>query len=281
VTDWQDYPAKEGDLREVAGRLKVWRDIESPEMANRRDILVLLPQSHANDRQSYPVVYMHDGQNLFDTATSFAHPWHVPRTTAILAREGLEVIIVGIPNAGPKRIEEYSPFSDNRIGGGGGDAYLDFITDVIKPEVDRRFRTKPARDSTFIAGSSMGGLISLWAFFTRPEVFGGVAALSPALWFARRSIFRRLEALPSPPGRLYVDGGTAEGPMLLSDVARLRDLLVEKGYRAGRDLRFVIDRDGAHDETSWGRRLPAILRFLLGARPGDQAPAGEPAEARR
>jgi predicted alpha/beta superfamily hydrolase len=281
VTDWRDYPAEEPDLREVAGRLKVLHDVESPKLGNRRDILVLLPASHGTGRQHYPVVYMHDGQNLFDTATSFAHPWHVSRTTAALAREGVEAIIVGIPNAGPNRIEEYSPFADSRIGGGRGDAYVDFLVDTIKPEVDRRFRTEPARASTFIAGSSMGGVISLWAFFTRSEVFGGMAAMSPALWFAQRSIFRRLDRMPSPPGRLYVDGGTAEGPMLLSDVARLRDLLVEKGYRLGRDLRFVIDRGGAHDEPSWGRRLPAALRFLLGLRPGYQADDGTPAETRR
>ena len=281
MTDWQDYPADEPDLREVAGRLKVWRYVESPELGNRRDILALLPASHETSRQRYPVVYMHDGQNLFDTATSFAHPWHVSRTTTELAREGIEIIIVGIPNAGPGRIDEYSPFADSRIGGGLGDAYLDFMVDVIKPEIDGRFRTEPGRASTFTGGSSMGGLISLWAFFTRTEVFGGAAALSPALWFARRSFFREIETLPSPAGRIYLDGGTAEGPMLLSDVARLRDRLVEKGYRPGRDLRFVIDRGGAHEETSWGRRLPAALRFLLGSPDGDQAVAATPAEMRR
>jgi predicted alpha/beta superfamily hydrolase len=265
VTDWTEYPADAAELRRFEGRLKVLRDLESPQLGNRRDILALLPASHDGATRRYPVVYMHDGQNLFDPATSFARQWDAGGAADAAADAGAEAILVGIPNAGDERIGEYSPFTDARIGGGMGDAYLDFIAETVKPLVDSTFRTQTGRESTFTAGSSMGGLIGLWGFFGRKDLFGGVAAMSPALWFARRAIFARLATIEPPDGRIYIDGGTAEGPMLLADVARLRDLLIDKGYRAGRDFRFVMDRDGRHDEESWGRRLPAALQFLLGA----------------
>jgi predicted alpha/beta superfamily hydrolase len=264
MSDWQDYPVENPATRPLDGRLKVLRQLASPQLGNARDILALLPESHGTGIR-YPVVYMHDGQNLFDPVTSFARQWDAGSAMRILALEGIEAILVGLPNAGPRRIDEYSPFADGRLGGGSGDDYLDFVSDTVKPLVDASFDTMPGRAHTYTAGSSMGGLISLWAFFRHNEVFGGAAAFSPALWFARRAIFGRIEAMPSPPGRIYLDAGTAEGPMLLAHVARLRAILIEKGYRTGRDLRFVIERKGRHDEESWGRRLPGALRFLLSA----------------
>ncbi|MGH2579193.1 MAG: alpha/beta hydrolase, partial [Actinomycetota bacterium] len=148
-------------------------------------------------------------------------------------------------------------------GPGRGSDYVRHLAETIKPLVDARFRTLPQRATTGVAGSSMGGLISLFAFFDRPDVFGIVGALSPSLWFAERAIFGLLEAAPSRPGRLYLDAGRLEGAETIENARRLRDLLRAKGYVQGAQLRYVEDRGGKHEEAAWGRRFRAALPFLL------------------
>jgi isoamylase len=170
---------------------------------------------------------------------------------------------VGIPNAGERRIAEYSPFDDPEGGPGRAARYVGYLADTIKPLVDARFRTLTDRESTGVAGSSMGGLASLFAFFHRPDVFGVMAALSPSLWFAGRAIFGLLDEAPAPPGKLYLDVGRLEGVQTLDDARRLRDLLRAKGYIPGKQLRYVEDRGGRHEEAAWGRRFRAALPFLL------------------
>src|SRR5919199_775617 len=128
-----------------SGTLKVVKDVYSPELHNTRDILVHLPASYEAAGRRYPVIYMHDGQNLFDDATSFAGAWHVDEALAALDCEDVEAIVVGIPNLGPKRIDEYSPFVDAHRRGGSGDRYLRFIIQTLKPLIDREFRTLPDR----------------------------------------------------------------------------------------------------------------------------------------
>lgn len=279
---WQQYSvARQGQPHTVVGDVQVWAGLESPELGGERDILVYLPPSYwARRARRYPVLYMQDGQNLFDTATSYAGEWRVDETMEALARESVEAIVVGVPNAGAARLDEYSPFRDRRHGGGRGDAYLRFLLGAVKPLVDRSFRSEPARAATGILGSSMGGLISLYAFFAAPHAFGFAGAMSPALWFARGRIMRFVEASPPILGRLYVDMGTAEGseqgklePWVRTLLARsttldgeLNAALLAKGYRPGRDLRYVVDEGAAHSEAAWARRLPAALRFLLAER---------------
>ena len=238
-------------------------DVESPELGNRRDILVYLPATYEKGERAFPVLYMHDGQNLFDPSTSFAGEWGVDVALAKAPRKGRRAIVVGIPNMGSDRINEYSPFVDERMGGGRGDAYLDFITHTVKPLVDATYRTLPDVLHTGIGGSSMGGLISLYAFFRAPPQYGFVAAMSPALWFAHDAIFPVVKSAPVVPGRIYLDVGTREGLRTLQDARRMRDLLVRKGYRSN-SLMWVEDRGGRHNEAAWGRRLRRALPFLIG-----------------
>ena len=238
--------------------LEVLEGVPSPELGNQRDVLVYLPPSYRGSRRSYPVLYMHDGQNLFDPATSFAGEWGLGRAMNAAARRGHEGIVVGIPNMGEERINEYSPSHQ-------GPGYVTFLADTLKPLVDQRFRTRRSREHTIIAGSSMGGLISLWALFRRPESFGVAAALSPSLWFADGAIFSELDRAPFVPGRIYLDIGTLEGAEHLANARRMRDLLSRKGYRLGRDLRWREARTGRHDERSWGQRFARALPFLLAA----------------
>lgn len=264
-----------------SGTLKVVKDVYSPELHNSRDILVHLPTSYKVGRRRYPVIYMHDGQNLFDDATSFAGAWHVDEALAALDCEEVEAIVVGIPNLGPKRLDEYSPFVDALRRGGSGDRYLEFIIQTLKPLIDREFRTRPDRLHTGVIGSSMGGLISLYAYFRHPDVFGLAGAMSPSLWFANGAIFPAIEKLALLPGRLYLDAGTGEGPGLLADVRRMRDVLRHKPFRPGQCFLYVEDEGAGHNEAAWGRRLCDALRFLIGGVvPADAFEPGQPGIAK-
>lgn len=254
--------------RTAPGRLEVLPGVEFHELGNRRDILVYLPASYDKTDAPYPVLYMQDGQNLFDPATSFAGEWGVDNALAKAPRKGRRAIVVGIPNAGIDRIREYSPFVDARNGGGMGDAYLDWLHHTVKPLVDHRFRTTAGPEGTGIGGSSLGGLISLYAFFKHPGRYGFAAVLSPALWFADGEIFRFVESVPYVRGRVYLDVGTREGEGTLANAREMRDLLLARGYRRGRDLMWVEDKGGMHNEAAWGRRLRAALPFLLGGATG-------------
>lgn len=264
-SDWKDYPlAGDANSHTVAGTIKVLPGLESPQLGNRRDVLAYLPPSYArNPRRRYPVLYMHDGQNLFDAATSFSGEWRVDETLEQASRAGLEAIVIGIPNMGEQRIDEYSPFRDARHGGGRGDVYLDFVVRTLKPRVDRDFRTLPRREYTGIAGSSMGALISLYGFFRHPRTFGFVGAMSPAFWFAQGGIFDAVRAAPYVPGRVYLDVGTREGPNTLRDARRMRSLLHAKGYDAEHELKYVEEQGAQHSEAAWAGRLRAALEFLL------------------
>lgn len=263
----------------VSGTLKILRGLASPQLGNRRDIVVYLPPSYVEQARRYPVLYMHDGQNIFDAATSFSGEWYVDETMEMLARQGLEAIVVGIPNIGERRFHEYIPFTSPDVASVQGEEYVAFIADTVKPIMDRDFRTRPERGATGIAGSSLGGLISLYAYFRRPEVFGLAGVFSPALRWGKRGIFPFVNQANFSPGKIYMDVGTAEGVGLadtrrgqrsfaleyLLHVRRMDEMLRRKGYQPGASLRYVEDEGGIHHESAWARRLPDALRFLLGS----------------
>ncbi|MGH7714340.1 MAG: alpha/beta hydrolase [Gemmatimonadaceae bacterium] len=252
--------------RSPPGTLDVIPNVYSSELDNARDIYVYRPASYSKGNGGYPVIYMHDGQNLFDPETSYAGEWGVDRAIAHAPRKARRALVVGIPNRGMERISEYSPFIDPLRGGGRGHAYLDFIVNTLKPIIDERYRTRPDVASTGIVGSSLGGMLSLYAFFRQPAQFGFAGALSPALWYGQAGIFRWVEDAAFVPGRIYLDVGTREGQQTLANARMMRDLLQEKGYRRGRELRWVEDVGGLHNEAAWGRRFKKALPFLLGAK---------------
>jgi predicted alpha/beta superfamily hydrolase len=259
---WQtyaDYAA--GREHTVRGNVQVLSALYSPQLQNERDILVYLPPSYSAGTQRYPVVYMHDGQNLFDQRTAYSYEWQVDETLEAGGRP--EAIVVGIPNMGVHRCNEYSPFEDRRFGGGCGAAYLRFLVETLKPRIDAQFRTQPSREHTAIFGSSMGGLISLYGFFRHPDVFGLVGAMSPSLWFANRAIFSLLEYARRAPGRVYLDVGTGEGQTTLADTRRMYEQLRRKGYSEPETLHYVEAAGAGHSETAWGERGGAALEFML------------------
>jgi predicted alpha/beta superfamily hydrolase len=249
--------------RRASGSLITLADVESVELGNRRDLVIWLPPAYAASDRRYSVIYMHDGQNLFDPRTSYAEPWRVDKAMVRASQRSVEAIVVGIPNRGVERIDEYSPFVDARSGGGKGDRYLEWIIGTVKPLIDRSFRTHADRAHTGMVGSSMGGLITLYAYLRDPSIFGFVGVMSPSLWFAGRSIFSTLAASRHVPGRIYLDIGAREGKVALDDARHMRDALIGKGYALGSELRWVEDPKGRHNEVDWGRRLSHALPFLL------------------
>jgi metallo-beta-lactamase class B len=242
-----------------------------PELGRTRRIWIYLPPDYAGSGRRYPVLYMHDGQNVFDAATSYAGEWGVDEALDSLHAAGVPgVIVVAVDNGGGEhRMDEYSPWKHPQHGGGEGDAYVDFLANTLKPWIDRRFRTRPDRGSTGVMGSSMGGLISLHAAFRHPGVFGRVGVFSPSLWFSPEvfAAARAADRVRVRP-RIYLVSGGREGPpedpgVVVKDQARLVDTLAAAGFRVGPDVHAAAPADGQHSEWFWRREFPAAYRWLF------------------
>jgi len=234
-----------------------------------RDVLAWLPPGYDGSTDvRYPVLYMHDGQNLFEPETAFkkGEHWRVGETATELIEAGRIVppIIVGIYNTGEMRIDEYTPTTDKKLGGGDADDYGRMIVEELKPLVDRTYRTKTDRASTGIAGSSLGGLVSLHLAFNHPAVFGKVAALSPSVWWDRKAILKTIrEARSKPKSRVWVDMGTAEGRRGLDDARLLKAALVGLGFADGVDLHYAEYEGATHSEHAWSERVGPMLEWLF------------------
>ena len=238
-----------------------------------RDVLVFLPPGYdAGGRRRYPVLYLQDGQNLFDGATSFlpGQEWRVDEAaTALITRGVIEpLIIVGVYNVGNDRIEEYTP---TRAGagiaqgrGGGAAAYGRMLTEELKPYIDRHYRTRTDAAHTGLGGSSLGGLVSLWLGFQYPKTFGRMACLSTSAWWDDRAIVRQVRALPARlPGRIWLDIGMAEDADSVAAVRDLRDALAAKGWKPGVDLGYYEAPGAQHNEAAWAGRVGPMLTFLF------------------
>ena len=245
----------------------------STALGNDRAIWAYLPPAYAeNTRARFPVLYMHDGQNLFDPALAFGgNEWKVDETLDAAAEDGSirEVIVIGIENTS-QRIYEYTPTTDpGTAGGGGGDKYLTLVAAELKPQIDQMLRTEPARAATGILGSSLGGLISAYAGVRRPDVFGIVGAMSPSTWWNGTVIIGDVAAMPSTmrPARVYVDSGdSGTSNDDVSNTNQLAATYVADGYVAGVDFDHVVQAGGQHSEIYWAQRLPGALQFLFGPR---------------
>lgn len=234
-----------------------------------RDVLVYLPPGYDEDHERrYPVLYMHDGQNLFDGATSFVpgEEWHVDETAEAMIREGQiePLIIVAIYNTGEARIEEYTPSRDRKHGGGKADLYGRLLVEELKPFIDARYRTLTGSANTGLGGSSLGGLVTLYLGLRYPGEFGRLAVMSPSTWWDRRMIIRYVCSLEEKPQtRIWLDIGTGEGKVAHRDALRLRDSLVARGWQSGVDLAFHEEEGAPHSEAAWARRVGSVLRFLF------------------
>jgi len=265
----------------LTGDIRHHHRVASREFHNERSVLVYLPPGYDDEPTArYPVLYMNDGNNVFDAATSFAGvEWGVDETAErlILAGRLRKLIVVAIYNTAG-RLNEYSPVADARLGGGRADDYLAFVTETVKPLIDRTYRTRTGPDDTAIAGSSLGGLVSLYALIRRPDVFGGGGVMSPSLWWADRAVIRMSEQLAANGARprLWIDMGDAEGGepaggkagvSPVDDCRELVRVLKKRGLRDGADFRFFVAEGGMHNEAAWARRVDRMLTFLFGAPP--------------
>lgn len=234
--------------------------------------MVYLPPGYDDQPQRrFPVLYLQDGQNLFDGSTSYiqGQDWHVgPTADAEIQAGRVEpLIIVGIYNTGKARIREYTPTSAPRLGGGRADRYGKFLLEEVMPFVYREYRAESDAMQTGIGGSSLGGLASLYLGLSRPDVFGKIAALSPSVWWNQRVIHKFAASMPvhSRP-RIWLDIGTREGPRIVEDVERYRDILLQRGWQYDRDLHYERVEGAEHNEQAWARRVAPFLRFLYPAR---------------
>lgn len=267
VSEWLPYETVHGPDNTVSGLVLSWPVLASPQLGVEREILAYLPPSLAAGQdggRQYPVIYFQDGQNVFDERTSYSGEWHADETLEQLATEGLEAIAIAITNAGDGRMDEYNPWRDERRKLGGlGDAYLGWLVGHVKPLIDRSFPTRTDRLGTGICGSSMGGLISLYALAAFPGVFGMAGVMSPSLGWNNRHMLKLVERGAVPRARLHLDAGGREWRGMLREARHLRRLLLESGYQQGRDLHYVEEARGFHRESAWAARLPDALRFLL------------------
>lgn len=237
-------------------------------------IVYLPPDYDENLEERYPVLYMHDGQNLFDPRTAFVgQHWRTGETIGgmIQAGEIRSIIVVGIYNTGEARIDEYTPTEDpEHKRGGAADLYGRMILEELKPRIDRTYRTRSGSEETALAGSSLGGLVSLHLGLRHPDQFGRLGILSPSAWWDDRVILETVDAFEGRRPRIWLDVGTAEGDEAVRTVRELGERLIAKGWTPGADL-FYREVEGAgHTESAWAERLGDVLRFLFGDRDQNQ-----------
>jgi predicted alpha/beta superfamily hydrolase len=250
----------------ATGRLDIVDGFASPQLGNERKLRILLPASYdGNPGKRYPVLYMHDGQNLFDAKTAaYGTEWNIDEVAGRLAAQGdmREAIVVGIDNT-PERIAEYTPCCDARAGGGKVEAYGRFLVDTVKPYVDGHYRTLPGKADTAVMGSSLGGVASLYLAQRYPQVFGQAGIVSGSFWWNGGALVGAAPRPSSTPVRLYLDGGTAMDG--IEGTRAFRKALLRNGWREGADLLYVEDEGGIHNEQSWAGRVHRALRWFFPA----------------
>lgn len=258
--------------RTLTGDIRLLPAFRSDVLDNDRDVLVYLPPGYDDEpARRYPVLYLHDGQNVFDTSTSFAGvEWGVDETAERLVRDGRvePLVIVAINHAGVLRADEFAPTHDpHRHAGGHASRYARFVVDELKPYIDLTFRTRPEPASTALGGSSLGGLVTLHIGLEHPAVFGALAVMSPSIWWDRREVLSRVAALQERlPWRVWLDVGTAEGRDTVRNCRTLKGLLQKKGWRAtAGDLHYLEAHDAPHSESAWAERVAPLLEFLFPA----------------
>ena len=252
-------------------RLRAHPRFASQFLSTRRDLVVYLPPGYEASRDRYPVLYLQDGQNLFSPETAFAgQDWRVDAIADQLICAGSirPLIVVGVWHAGVRRVSEYTPTRDPRTRKGGKALrYAQTLAREIKPFIDHEYRTRKGAPHAAVGGSSLGALVSISTGLAYPRVFGHVAAMSPSVWWDRRSILQAVESYRERTRpRIWLDVGTAEGnaPGQVVDDARvLRDTLAQKGWREGEDLLYSEYPGATHSEGSWAARLPDVLTALF------------------
>ncbi|MEZ0325833.1 MAG: alpha/beta hydrolase [Fimbriimonas sp.] len=262
-------------VHSLTGNIKHHDGFESKILGNKRNLIVYLPPGYEEDKtRRYPVLYMNDGQNVFDGMTSYIpnQEWRADEAAERLIRAGKiePLIIVGVDNGQMARADEYLPtraqtkFAKDPIGG-KADLYGDMLTKELMPMINSTYRTKTGGTHTGILGSSLGGIVSFYLGTTRPKVFGKLGVVSPSIWWDDRLLIKQTKAWKAkPPVKIWLDMGTKEGYEGLLDARNLKRALEAKGFILGKDLAYMEAPGAQHNEAAWAARMEAILLFLYG-----------------
>lgn len=261
IENWADHFKQEEKHSTANKHVHVLsNEFYMPQLDRKRRIWIYLPESYQHSNKTYPVLYMHDGQNVFDEATSFSGEWGVDESLDTLGKETKECIVVAIDNGGDKRINEYCPYDMEKYGKGEGDQYVDFLVQTLKPHIDSHFRTKKDREHTYIAGSSMGGLISLYAILKYPNVFGGAGVFSPAIWVGPKIKEDAAKKGSKVKGKIFFYAGKEEGERMVPDMLEVFEVL---NKTSSAKLETVIRTDGKHSEANWRKEFPQFYKWLV------------------
>jgi predicted alpha/beta superfamily hydrolase len=253
----------------LGARLRTHQQFISKLLEDHHDLIIYVPPMYkAESGRRFPVLYMQDGQNLFDPETSFipGNYWRMGETAdALIETRAIEpLIIVGIYNVGVRRIDEYTPVEDKRLGGGQADAYGRMLVEELKPFIDLQYRTAPGAENCGMGGSSLGGLVTLYLGLRYPAEFSRLAVISPSVWWRDRTILKTVAALSKKPElRIWLDIGTKESTRAVPDARALRDALIQKGWQLGHDLAYSEAEGGEHTESAWADRVAPMLKFLF------------------
>ncbi len=236
-------------------------EIDAPQLKTKKKIWVYLPLNYEKSTKKYPVIYMHDAQNLFDAAASYAGEWNIDETLDSIKAK---VIIIGVEHGNEKRIDELTPYKNEKHGGGNANAYLEFIVKTLKPHVDTRYRTKTNTKNTGIFGSSLGGLVSFYAALQYPEVFGKVGCFSPAFWINKKEIFHKMEDTPKFTIKIYLLCGNKEDDgTMVSDMKEMETLINSKRCECKKLNKSVIVKEGKHNEKLWRNAFAKAYLWLF------------------
>ena len=234
-------------------------EIEVPQLDTIKKIYVYLPLDYETSNKKYPVIYMHDAQNLFDAKTSYAGEWKVDETLDSLKAN---VIIIGIEHGNNKRLEELTPYKNEKFGGGKADLYLDFIVSNLKPYVDKTYRTKSNKSNTAIMGSSLGGLVSFYAGLKYPKVFGKIGCFSPSFWFSDE-IYKLMENTKKINTKIYFMCGDSESENMVADMEKMENLIREKRCDCLHLTKMIVVKDGKHNENLWAKEFAKAYLWLF------------------
>lgn len=255
VESWKSVEAS-AKTSTLSGELRIIDSFFMPGLSRYRTIRILLPQGYNGSAEKYPVIYMHDGQNLFDAATAAFGEWRVDESIQNVG--GKPPIIVGIDN-GPKRLTEYNPYNTSRFGNGEGAPYVKFIVETLKPFIDKEFRTMPGPVHTSIAGSSMGGLISLYAVLKYPGVFGSAGVFSPSLWIAP-DMYKLMKTTGKGNKRkIFLYAGGKESAGMVNELNKAKKELEDK---TGATVHSIVVMSASHDEAAWSAVFPQYLQWI-------------------
>lgn len=237
-------------------------NFEIPQLIKTRRIAALLPHDYHTSNKHYPVLYLQDGQNLFDDFAPFGS-WELPKKLAEMTKNGMgDIIVVAIDHAESERIKEFTPSKETALGVGDGKMYARFLCETLKPYIDAHYRTKPGPEHTGIGGSSMGGLISIYAAMQHPRTFSKLLIFSPSLWVSPELSEEFIRGTPEYNGRIYLYGGAKEGSNMVGHLQKFYDLIKENPHGRNLPVEMVINEDGEHNEAAWGTAFPRAVEWL-------------------